>query len=408
MWSRRDLLRAGLSAAALSELSCSKEPGQRDARTPTRPRYFCSVLLLGGIDPVYTFDPKTRGEVEPWVDVPYSNNGISSLGDIAIGPHLAALKQQSNLQQPSTPIALVRGVRVQTGNHRTGEAQYVRMRTNISEMMPLIFDLIGAHRDGQPLSSIVFGDSEFSPSWFGGELLPRLDSASKAELEAMSSALRAQAKDLRRSSRSAEATTTASNLDSCVALFERLPSVPPFKVDSSWPSNSEELQRALWAFENDLTASLFISEGNWDTHVRNAVGQEYRSGQYMPGLARFIAELSRRGNRFGLLADNLVLMAGSEIGRLPRLNEFGGKDHFPEAPYLFAGRAINTNGRRNAAYGQTGRTLAGVSVSLKTGQPQANGHRLLLDDLGATVLRLFGIDPLTYGYDGQTLEFLLA
>src|SRR4051812_38972212 len=119
---RRDLLRAGFSAVTLAALPhCSLNTPRRQTRASRGPRYFCSILLLGGIDPVYTFDPKTRGEVEPWVDIPYPSNDISSLGDIPIGPHLAPLRPQSNL--PSTPIALVRGVRVQTGNHRTGEAQ---------------------------------------------------------------------------------------------------------------------------------------------------------------------------------------------------------------------------------------------------------------------------------------------
>jgi hypothetical protein len=406
---RRDLLRSGLSTAALCALPrCSSWRAPRGTGASGRPRYFCSILLTGGIDPVCTLDPKTRAEVEPWVDIPYTTQDILSWGDLALGPHLSPLSALSNGQQPTTPIALVRGVRVETGNHRTGEAQFIRLRTQISEQMPLFFDLIGAHRDTQPLASIVFGDSEFSSGWFGGEIFPRLDRTPSAQLEAMAAALRAQARTLKRPSATHEELSTAAHLESCAALFERLPSVPPFKVDPSWPPNSEDLQRTLWAFENDLTASLFLSEGNWDTHVRNTSGQAYYSRQYMPGLARFISELSVRRNRFGLLSDTLVLMAGSEIGRLPRLNEFEGKDHFPEAPYLFAGRAINTNGQRNAAYGQTGRSLAALPISLKSGQPRTNGHSLMLDDVGATLLRLFGIDPIPYGYDGQILEFLLA
>jgi hypothetical protein len=114
----------------------------------------------------------------------------------------------------------------------------------------------------------------------------------------MASALRAQAKDLRRSSRSPEAATTASQLDSCVALFERLPSVPPFRLDSSWPSNSEDLQRALFSAK---VAPLLLF-GEMIKQTPNTFQSRLRPlpTHSLPAMLRVVrGELDRREGRLG-------------------------------------------------------------------------------------------------------------
>lgn len=109
-----------------------------------------------------------------------------------------------------------------------------------------------------------------------------------------------------------------------------------------------------------------------------------------------------------LAAQTLVVM-GSEIGRFPALNGQHGKDHFPEAPCVLFGAGVNAGGGKGAVYGRTGKKMEAARVALATGRDTAvNGHEVLLDDLGATLLYLGGVsDPSVYGYDGRVLEFLV-
>ena len=96
------------------------------------------------------------------------------------------------------------------------------------------------------------------------------------------------------------------------------------------------------------------------------------------------------------------MFAGSEIGRFPRLNAGRGKDHFPQAPYLFMGPWFAT-GR---TFGGTDRQMVAQPISLATGAVERGGARLVLDDLGTTLLRLDGADPELSGHAGRHLRFL--
>src|SRR5262249_9205403 len=131
-------------------------------------------------------------------------------------------------------------------------------------------------------------------------------------------------------------------------------------------------------------------------------------GEYFPLLARFLEEAKRRSTPFGSVFDNLLIVVTSELGRFPRLNDDQGKDHFPETPVLFLGRRINTGGGHGAAFGATGREMEAVPLRLSDGRPVGkDGYRVQLDDVGATLLQLTGVNPRSYGYDGRILDFLL-
>ena len=55
------------------------------------------------------------------------------------------------------------------------------------------------------------------------------------------------------------------------------------------------------------------------------------------------------------------------------------------------------------------RRMEALPVSVQSGRAaDANGHAPILDDVGATLLRLAGFaDPSVYGYDGKHLAFLV-
>jgi hypothetical protein len=266
-------------------------------------------------------------------------------------------------------------------------------------------------------------DSDYCPNWFGSygkdnqpSLLDRLDALAPDEASVLSALLRKQAASIgRAASHELRAQRTAASLSDAATLLERLPSVKRYEsvqyakagLDPELREAFANLNRARWAFENDLTKCAFIRVTGlaWDTHVDNSK-QVSLNSDISDLLSRFLSDLSSTRQPRGPLDEQTLVVVGSELGRNPRMNRQKGKDHFPEIPLLFFGAGINTNGGRGATFGQTGREMESLPISTKDGKP-SGGHDLIeLDDVGATLLRIAGVEPTVYGYDGRSLEFL--
>jgi uncharacterized protein (DUF1501 family) len=399
--------RAVLALLAVMGAGCRAGAAPAPAALPARrdgPRYFLSIFLSGGIDPIYTTDPKVRADVEPWVDVPYARDSIVDAGAVQLGPHFAPLAPVVSR------LAIVNGVQLRTANHNTGTEQFLRMRTGTRAQMPSLLQLLGLHRDGQAVGCMdwLFGGAQLS-HLFGG--------APADELRQLATLLRDQAKAVRRGGSEPARRVTAGDLEESAELFERVAGLAPPRVER-WATDEASqqvavsLQRVLWLFENDLTRGFELNLGGleqpWDTHTFNADRQKSASAP-VAMVARFLGELDRRRTGRGPLSAQTLVVMGSEIGRFPALNTAHGKDHFPEAPCLLFGAGVNAGGGKGAAYGRTGKNMAASPVSLRTGQPvSAGGHAVVLDDVGTTLLYLGGVsDPSVYGYDGRVLEFLV-
>jgi hypothetical protein len=112
----------------------------------------------------------------------------------------------------------------------------------------------------------------------------------------------------------------------------------------------------------------------WDTHQRNYP----RLGQLLPpfdqGLAAFLEDVASRG-----LLDSTLIYCLGEFGRTPRINDNGGRDHWPDCySVLLTGGGI----RPGRVIGASDRHAA-----YPTSQPMAPW------DLAATLYRCLGIDP---------------
>lgn len=385
------------------------------------PRYLVRIHTMGGMDPVVTTDPKKAKDVESWVDVPFQPREIADVGGVPMGPLFADLKKWKQ------PMTVLKGVAVGVANHESGLIYATRFRQHVTEKTPTLFDVFGARRDGQPLSSISLscglvqqytptghwlgtGASAFGPT--GKDLFQHLDASDPDDLRRIGRVLAKRAKELEAVSAPGDATVQA--MKDSAALFSRLPDVPPFKMET-WPgegltSQSMNLQRTLWALENDLTAGVFVNVGDrgiWDNHFDVNASQAEATGLFLPRLERFLSELATRKNEHGTLADNTLVVLASELGRFPRMNEMKGKDHFPETFYMFLGRWFASGGGSWKSFGQTDRQMAALPVDLKTGRPAAGGHVVTLGDVGATILGIAGIDAELFGYTDTPLPFLL-
>ncbi|MDP2341919.1 MAG: DUF1501 domain-containing protein [Deltaproteobacteria bacterium] len=412
------LTRRQFVAAGAGSWLCSGIPGAF-ARAPRPgapgPRYFVTFFLRGGIDPVYTVDPKVRSEVEAKVDVPYGADQIVDTGGVPFGPHFKPLAKWAN------QMAIVRGVQVKTANHETGAFQIVRMRTGVTTNMPSLFDVIGQTRDTQPLASVLMGEVssfEHSPGALaaptgapeGKTSLDAIDTLSSEDIDILARVYQRHLQRFPSWKNSAETDRTREYVSQMAAFFERMKTVKQFKAEEDWTKDKankagragEDMQRTLWFLENDLARGICVKIFfDWDSHFRNADKQQSSTANFTKLLDRFLTELQTRKNRFGTLAEQTVVVVGSELGRFPVMNGNLGKDHWPEAPYMFFGPNIRPGG-----YVQTGSFMEGTKTSLVTGKPDPAGANLVLDDVGTTLMNWAGLDPELYGYFGRHLKFL--
>lgn len=406
---------AGLATRALPRvLGRRQSPGPIDP-----PRYWLRIIPAGGVDAIYTTDPRTRKEVRAGVDVPYEAKEIVEAGGLRLGPSF----------QPLVPfagrIAFVNGILVNTANHYTGLEQAVRLRLRTTLESTSALDVIGSRRDRQALASLAIGTNlwvEHTPQYFGAPcwgcfgkttLLEQADALTVDELSLLADVAAEEAASMARRGPLSQGDAAArAGIEEAGAFFRRATEAPRHAYEpGSWlpggpdPDLAHSLARALWAFEHDLAATVTITTVfTWDTHYRNG-NQAMMNAVLAECLAEMFRRLDRTTNRFGSLADQTAIIVGSEIGRFPYLNKGQGKDHLPQIPMLFAGKWFNGG----KAFGATDDQMCAKAISLVSGREDGAGERrrIDLDDVGTTLLALQGIDPATHGFAGRRLDFLL-
>jgi hypothetical protein len=113
----------------------------------------------------------------------------------------------------------------------------------------------------------------------------------------------------------------------------------------------------------------------WDTHADNFEGVRKLSEALDPAWASLIDDLKTRG----LLDSTLIVWMG-EFGRTPKINEQGGRDHFPNAwSSVLCGGPVK-GGQVIGRTSDDGMTVADKPVTVP--------------DLLATVCTALGIDPM--------------
>ncbi|HEY5937485.1 MAG TPA: DUF1501 domain-containing protein [Kofleriaceae bacterium] len=415
MSTRRDFVKLALGTGAwLVGCGSKKAPKPEPVAGPTKPRHWVQILLSGGHDTVYTTDPKRDQDVDQIVTLP-AENRIVPAGELSFGPHFAPLARWGS------ELTVLNGVQVRTVNHDTGQKQFFHLKTNISDVMPSALDIIATRRPkDQPLGVAYINLSSrtmHSPAYFGtadrfyfgeGDVFDQVARTKPEELRALAKVYRKRAGALGRSSREAE--QTAVYMREVGDFFEHAAEVPAMvaperSTDYVAQSMAESLERALWLIEHDLCCGVVLDLGllGWDTHIRNESKQGEMNGNFARFFDDYLSELKTRRNDHGSLADQTVTIVGSELGRFPHQNDMLGKDHLPQTSFLFAGPGLHAG----KSFGRTGKRMEGLPIAYKNGAPAASGRVPFLDDVGATMLHLAGIDPERYGYSGQVCEFLL-
>jgi hypothetical protein len=168
-----------------------------------------------------------------------------------------------------------------------------------------------------------------------------------------------------------------------------------------------QLSLAVDAIDQGLAHCVLTMDApglySYDTHVMND-----SQGQYQDALFAKLKTLgddlaARTGTTSGSkLLDHTVVVVFSEMGRTPKKNGQGGKDHWPIGSLIAFGAGV-AGGR---TYGGTDDKMLGKPVDLKTGALDANGTHLAADHVVAGLLALVGVDPKAYFPQTEPLHAL--
>ncbi|MEC7946168.1 MAG: DUF1501 domain-containing protein [Myxococcota bacterium] len=154
---------------------------------------------------------------------------------------------------------------------------------------------------------------------------------------------------------------------------------------------------AFDCFERELARCAMVtydgwcSEG-WDTHQR--IERQSRNFEDLFAyLEAAVDDLDGRRAADGTpLAQRTVICVYSEMGRAPRLNAWGGKDHWTFTSAMLFGAGV-AGGQIIGALDDQGR---GQGIDLVSGASTASGVTLQAGHLGATLLALGDVDPGDY------------
>ncbi len=117
-----------------------------------------------------------------------------------------------------------------------------------------------------------------------------------------------------------------------------------------------------------------VTLNGWDTHANNFEGQATQVKILDAAYASLIRDLKKLG-----LLESTIVICGGEFGRTPKINNVGGRDHWPHAfSMLVAGGGF-----------AGGRVIGSTDPQGEKKEPE---RPVLVEDLHATIQNLLGID----------------
>ena len=410
--SRREMLRLASLGALTASASGWLETLAADTASDPRRRKSCILLWMsGGPSQIDTFDPKP-GHANGGPFKPIQTN----VPGIMIGEHLPKLSKEAK------ELAIIRGMSTKEGDH--SRATY-NLRTGYLPQSPVHYPALGSlvSKELEDESSELPGFVSvapyraISPEAFGsGFLGPRYAPLIVGERAygAGNRAFRVDDLELPPDINRERSDDRLGLLQSFSHEFqETRPGISPASHKDAY-ARAVKLMRssAAKAFELDgepdavrdaygrnpfgqgcLLARRLVEQGvpfvevtlasvdgrnslGWDTHAQNFETVKQLCGILDAGWSTLIADLRSRG-----LLDSTMIVWMGEFGRTPKINESGGRDHFPNAwSTVLAGGKL----KGGQVIGNTG--IDGGEV---------RDRPVTVPDFLATIVKGLGLDPMS-------------
>lgn len=339
---------AGMSVASLDAFGRPARPGSRAGLTPLSETYggplFLTIRAAGGWDPTSLCDPKGSASD---TDLDAMNWSFRSrdIGTTASGIRYAPAFERF-FEKHGRRLLVINGVDMATCGHDAGARQFGAGLPD--EGSPTFAALVAAiHGHDLPAQHPERPESrDDEPAIFQ----PR---------SAVMYASRTGADELRK-------------------LQQYLPDLG----DGANPL-IRQIQVAMAAYRAGITVAADLELDGFDTHEDHDATHIPRLGQLLAGVDFAVDEAARQG-----IADDVVIVVGSEFGRSPGYNSSNGKDHWPVNSVMALGAGI----RGGRVVGATTERHEARAIDPRTLAVSDRGVRIEPRHIHHNLRRLAGID----------------
>jgi len=372
------------------------------------PRKLILVVAQGGWDVTYALDPKPgvggidapNGTVETFSSIPI----LTDPGRPAVGKFFAA---------HAGSCALVNGLQVLSVSHTNCAARV--LTGTVSETSPDLAAIVAhAHGRSLPVPYLVLGRMAFSGPhaaltartgstnqldalinqssvlWFA-TTPPQSFTPSSSEENLIRAHVNVRAE--RELATRGQAGSNQKHLQDFLDSLDRADALrgsPGLGAFDLTRDLGPQVEIAISALTQGLSQAVQIEAGDFDTHTNNSE-QNNLHESFFAGLHTLMERLATTpGSTDGSkLLDETMVVVVSELGRTPKLNNDGGKDHWGTTSAMVLGAGV----KGGKVVGATNDGLEGRLVNLATGVPDEGGQPLNYGAFAAGVLGLAGVDP---------------
>jgi len=390
------------------------------ANEPFQGPYWVTIDASGGWDPTLLCDPKGKATEDALS--PINNFLIDEI--LTVGPFRIAPVDghQAFFERFRDRLLVINGIDAQTVSHETGNRHTWSGSTDPE--VPALSALIAATSTPQPtLGFLSYGGYDRTAGLIAPTRIPdagaisdlaypdRMNTSDPDSILYPQSALdrlqEARAQRLERQRSKAELPRVARAMDmlqqarsgdnELASLAIHLPDT----IDNSGNPLKAQAEVAMAAFKAGVTVSANLSLGGFDTHDNHDSSQSQALTTLLEGISYVMDEAERQG-----IADQVIVLVGSEFGRTPYYNVDLGKDHWPVTSMMLMGPGI-TGGR---VIGATDDTFLAKTVDPTTLAEDPAGIHITPGHINAALRQLAGIadDPLVQPWDVGTALPLLS
>jgi hypothetical protein len=394
MMDRRDFIKlcsiAGLGVAATGL------PGTANTAHAADGRFYVFVHAVGGWDISMLMDPKGNApnSQNNVVNTYYSEGEILTAGNIPYAPNFTGAGNPADpnginnvfFNRFFQDMTVFNGIDAETNGHDSGQRNTWSGR--LTQGTPAFAALLAAAKAGDlPMAFLTNGGYDTT----GGYIAPTRIGNTNA-LQALIQPNRLNPTDENSALYHTEETMARINearqarlqelqeiqnlprIDNALSLLYTsrlgmgdLKKINDFLPDDLGQGLARQANIALAAYAAGLTQCVNISTGGFDTHGNNEVAQTTRQGVLLQG----VMDLFDRAEELNI-ADQLVVMIGSDFSRTFRINEGNGKDHWSVASTML----ISSQIPGNRVIGATNDAGIAEKVNLSTLQVDPGGDTL--------------------------------
>lgn len=400
---RRDFLKlcgaAGLVASAPALLPRRAHAQDDAAEGP----FWVFVHASGGWDPTSLCDPKGRASEDE--ENPMNHYFTADIGEAGNIRYAPVGENQVFFDKHFRRTMVINGVDTQTNNHDAGVRH--TWSGKLSEGYPALAALLaGQYAAEKPMAFITNGGYDYTGGLVAPTRVGNIDAVGriawpnsiegraegesfhspatydriKAALDRRQATLHGQFDLPRYSHAISQLYDARAGQNTLRRLTEVLPG------EFSRDNLPRQAQVCCAAFKAGISRAANLSVGGFDTHGNHDDSHIPRLGELLRGVDFLWDEAERQG-----IADDLIVMIGSDFGRTPGYNSGNGKDHWAITSVVLMGKGIPGN----TVIGSTDERHVPIKVDPRTLAPAAEGAGVRIEPqhIHRALRRLAGFGP---------------